>query len=66
MTRGGFGLLEAELKVGVGDVVWLWASECWVVGVASLTVIEGEGEDSVVVVAVGVGVTRRKDTYGHQ
>ena len=36
------------------------------VGVTSLTVIEGEGEDSIVVAVVGVGVARREDTYGHQ
>ena len=54
-----------ESKVGVGDVVWLWALECWVVGVASLTMIKGEGKGLVVVAAIGVGVTWRKDTYGH-
>ena len=43
MTRGGFGFLEVESKVGVEDVVGLWALECGVVGVASLTVIEEKG-----------------------
>ena len=43
-----------------------WALESWVAGVASLTMIEGEGEGSIVIAAVGVGVTRKKDTGGHQ
>ena len=43
----------------------LRASKFWVVGVASLSVIEGEGEGLVVFVAVRVGVTGRKDTGGH-
>ena len=35
------------------------------VGVASLTVIEGKGEGSTVVVVVGVRVIERKDTGRH-
>ena len=36
------------------------------IDVASLTMIEGEGEGSIVVVAIGMGVIERKDTDGHQ
>ena len=43
----------------------LRASKFWVVGVTSLSVIEGEGEGLVVVVVVRVGVTGRKDTGGY-
>ena len=66
MTREGFGFLEAKLKVGFGDVVGLWASECWVVGIASVIVIKGKGEGSVYVVVVEMEVIGRKDTSGHQ
>ena len=44
----------------------LWASECWVESVASLTMIEGEREGLVVIVVVKVGMIERKDTGGHQ
>ena len=66
MTQGEFGFLEAGSKVGVEDVMGLWASECWVVGFPSLTMIEGEGEGSLVVVVVKVGVTKRKDIGEHE
>ena len=66
MTQGVFRFSKVESKVGVGDVMGLWASECWVVSITSLTMIEGEGEGLVVIVAIGVGVTRRKDIDGHK
>ena len=44
----------------------LWASKCWVAGITSLTMIEGERESLVVVITIKVGVTGKKDTDGHQ
>ena len=66
MTQGVFRFSKAESKVGVGDVMGLWASECWVASVTSLTMIEGEGDGLVVIAAIGVGVIGRKDIDGHQ
>ena len=66
MTQDEFGFSEAESKVGVEDVMGLWASECWVAGIPTLTMIEGEGEGSLVVISVKVGVTKRKDTGEHE
>ena len=66
MTQGEFGFSEAESKVGVEDVMGLWASKCWVARILTLTMIEGEREGSLVVVAVKVGVTKRKDSGEHE